>query len=114
LLIAACGVLFLPVFSDGGVANAQTASPPAAALRQVSATGLKSFPESAVVALSELTVGAQVGRADLQAAADRVVRQTCATVGQHIIDIPPGMTTAERVAWIAARVTKLGITAAPR
>ncbi|MGA2811280.1 MAG: POTRA domain-containing protein [Candidatus Acidiferrum sp.] len=74
LLIAACGVLFLPVFSDGGVANAQTASPPAAALRQVSATGLKSFPESAVVALSELTVGAQVGRADLQAAADRLLQ----------------------------------------
>ena len=45
---------------------------------------------------------------DLQSAADRVVRQTCATVGQHIIDIPPGMTTAERVGWIAARMTKLG------
>jgi predicted ATPase len=51
---------------------------------------------------------------DLQSAADRVVRQTCATVGQHIIDIPPGMTTAERVAWIAARMNKLGITANAR
>ena len=49
---------------------------------------------------------------DLQSAADRVVRSTCATVGQRIIDIPPNMTTAERVSWIAARVTKLGITAA--
>ena len=34
----------------------------------------------------------------------------CATVGQRVIDIPPNMTTAERVRWIAARVTKLGIT----
>jgi predicted ATPase len=49
---------------------------------------------------------------DLQSAADRVVRQTCAATGQHIIDIPPGMTTAERVAWVSARAAKLGITAA--
>jgi predicted ATPase len=47
---------------------------------------------------------------DLQPAADRVVRSVCATVGQRVIDIPPNMTTAERVRWIAARVTKLGIT----
>jgi len=47
---------------------------------------------------------------DLQSAADRVVRSTCATVGQRVIDIPPNMTTAERVRWIAARVTRLGLT----
>ena len=41
---------------------------------------------------------------DLQPAANRVVRQTCAAAGQHIIDIPPGLTTAERVSWTAARV----------
>jgi hypothetical protein len=46
---------------------------------------------------------------DLQPAADRVVRQTCAAVGQKIIDIPPGMTTAERAGWIAARMAKLKI-----
>jgi predicted ATPase len=51
---------------------------------------------------------------DLQSAADRVVRQTCATVGQHIIDIPPGMTTAERVSWIASQVKRLSQKAAPR
>jgi predicted ATPase len=39
---------------------------------------------------------------DLQSAADRVVRSTCASVGQKVIDLPPGMTTAERVRWIAA------------
>ena len=47
---------------------------------------------------------------DLQTAADRVVRSTCATAGQRIIDIPPNMTTDERVGWIASRVSKLGIT----
>lgn len=47
---------------------------------------------------------------DLQTAAGRVVRSTCATVGQRVIDIPPNMSTAERVRWIAARVNKLGIT----
>jgi predicted ATPase len=47
---------------------------------------------------------------DLQAAADRVVRSTCATAGQRVIDIPPTMTTAERVHWITTRVTRLGIT----
>ena len=47
---------------------------------------------------------------DLQTAADRVVRSTCATVGQRVIDIPPSMTTAERVRWVAARITRLGIT----
>ncbi len=47
---------------------------------------------------------------DLQPAVDRVVRSICATVGQRVIDIPPNMTTAERVKWVAARVTKLGIT----
>jgi predicted ATPase len=47
---------------------------------------------------------------DLQPAADRVVRSMCATVGQRVIDIPPSMTTAQRVEWIASRVTKLGLT----
>jgi len=49
---------------------------------------------------------------DLQPAADRVVRSTCATVGQRVIDIPPNMTTDQRVQWIAERVTSLGITQA--
>ncbi len=47
---------------------------------------------------------------DLQTAADRVVRATCASAGQRVIDIPPNMTTSERVEWIAARLTRLGIT----
>jgi predicted ATPase len=46
----------------------------------------------------------------LQSAADRVIRSMCAAVGQRVIDIPPGMATAERVTWIAGRVTRLGLT----
>jgi len=46
---------------------------------------------------------------DLQPAADRVVRQICATVGQRVIDIPPNMTTAGRVRWIADQVTNLNL-----
>lgn len=51
---------------------------------------------------------------DLQSAADRVVRSTCASTGQKVIDIPPGMTTTERVRWIATRLAKLGIAASVR
>jgi hypothetical protein len=36
---------------------------------------------------------------------------TCATVGQRVIDIPPNMTTLQRVQWVADQVTKLGVTA---
>jgi len=46
---------------------------------------------------------------NLQPAADRVVRSICATVGQNITDIPPSMTNTSRVQWIAARLTKLGL-----
>lgn len=46
-----------------------------------------------------------------QPAADRVVRSTCATVGQRVIDVPPNMTTLQRVDWVADQVTELGVTA---
>ncbi|HME13176.1 MAG TPA: POTRA domain-containing protein [Candidatus Acidoferrum sp.] len=77
LLVATFGVALSPLFSGRAAAIAQT-PPPAetatAALRQISATGLKLVPESAVLTLSGLTVGAQVGRTDLQAAADRLLQ----------------------------------------
>jgi predicted ATPase len=38
---------------------------------------------------------------DLQPAADRVIRSTCATVGQRVIDLPPNMSTGHRVDWIS-------------
>jgi predicted ATPase len=46
---------------------------------------------------------------DLQADADQVVRSTCAAVGQRVIDIPPNMSTAERVEWISGRLVYLGV-----
>ncbi|MBX6357112.1 MAG: AAA family ATPase [Micromonosporaceae bacterium] len=46
---------------------------------------------------------------DIQPAADRVVRSVCASVGQRVIDIPPNMSTGQRVAWIAERLTSLGL-----
>jgi outer membrane protein assembly factor BamA len=45
-----------------------------ATLRDVRADGLKSIPERQVVALSGLQSGAQAGREDLQAAADKLVQ----------------------------------------
>src|SRR5258706_5815669 len=56
---------------------AQAASPvPAAAARlsEIRAQGLKSLAEPQVAALSGLTKGAQVGKDDLQAAADKLVQ----------------------------------------
>jgi outer membrane protein assembly factor BamA len=60
-------------------ARAQTApvapSPAATAqLREIRTDGLKSLPEPQVVALTGLQTGAQVGKDDLQAAADKLVQ----------------------------------------
>src|SRR6266849_4029213 len=57
--------------------QAQTApvTPAATApLREIHADGLKSLPEPRVAALSGLQTGAQVGKDDLQAAADKLVQ----------------------------------------
>src|SRR5713226_10377588 len=55
---------------------AQIAPAPAAtaALREIRAEGLKSVSEPQVGALSGLQIGAQVGKDDLQAAADKLVQ----------------------------------------
>jgi outer membrane protein assembly factor BamA len=70
--IAALATLVLHLAS----ANAQTtagATGGTAMLREVRSDGLKSFTESQVAALSELKTGEQVGRDDLQAAADKLL-----------------------------------------
>ena len=36
------------------------------------------------------------------------------SITEHIIDIRPGMSSAERVGWVTARAAKLGITAPAR
>ncbi|MGA2420486.1 MAG: POTRA domain-containing protein [Candidatus Acidiferrum sp.] len=57
------------------IGRAQTAAPAGtAALRQVSTDGLKSLPAQTVVSLTGLVIGSQVGRADLQAGADRLLQ----------------------------------------
>ncbi|MQS35794.1 AAA family ATPase [Streptomyces katsurahamanus] len=47
----------------------------------------------------------------LQDEADHAVYQACEDTGVPILEVPTGMRTAERVQWIAKRVTQLGITA---
>jgi outer membrane protein assembly factor BamA len=54
--------------------SAQSSAAPTATLREVHSDGLKSLTESQVASLSGLAPGAQAGRDDLQAAADKLVQ----------------------------------------
>ena len=72
-------IAFLLATASAFCAWAQTSPiPPAttatAPLREIHADGLKSLPEPQAVALSGLQTGAQVGKDDLQAAADKLVQ----------------------------------------
>src|SRR5260370_12113841 len=65
LMLAAASAI--PAWAqDGTVATAP--------LSEIRADGLKSLPEPRVVALTGLQTGAQVGKDDLQAAADKLVQ----------------------------------------
>jgi outer membrane protein insertion porin family len=55
-------------------ASAQNGTVATAQLREIRAEGLKSLPEPQVVALSGLQTGTQVGKDDLQTAADKLVQ----------------------------------------
>ncbi|MGC1619619.1 MAG: POTRA domain-containing protein [Candidatus Acidiferrum sp.] len=55
-------------------AYAQTPAAPTALLNEIHIDGLKTFPETKVIALSGLQQGAQAGKADLQSAADRLLQ----------------------------------------
>src|SRR2546427_7004766 len=57
-----------------GPASPQTPDNATASLREVHADGEKILSEAQVAALTGLAVGSQVGRADLQAAADKLVQ----------------------------------------
>src|SRR5258708_2366519 len=62
-------------FATSTLAQTAPASPAATArLREVRAEGLKKLSESQVAALSGLQTGTQVGKDDLQAAADKLVQ----------------------------------------
>jgi outer membrane protein assembly factor BamA len=53
---------------------AQTPAPPTANLHEIRTEGLKTLPEAQVIALAQLEKGSQVGKSDLQAAADRLLQ----------------------------------------
>jgi outer membrane protein assembly factor BamA len=55
-------------------APAQTPAPATAPLHEIRTEGLKTFTEAQVTALSQLEKGSQVGKPDLQAAADRLLQ----------------------------------------
>src|SRR5271169_164235 len=59
--------LFLP-------AQAQTPAPATASLHEIRAQGLKTLSESQIIALAQLEKGSQVGKTELQAAADRLLQ----------------------------------------
>jgi outer membrane protein assembly factor BamA len=67
--------LWLSVYSASARGQSPSAAATAtAAVREIRAEGLKSFAEPQVAAISGLQIGAQVGRDDLQGAADKLVQ----------------------------------------
>lgn len=66
--------LSLLMLLAGFRASSQTPDNATASLREVHADGEKLLSETQVAALTELAVGSQVGRAELQAAADKLVQ----------------------------------------
>ncbi len=63
-------IAFLPALP----ARAQTPPPRTASLHEIRTEGLKTFSEAQVVTLSQLEKGSQVGKTELQAAADRLLQ----------------------------------------
>jgi outer membrane protein assembly factor BamA len=55
-------------------ASAQTPAPATAVLHEIHTGGLKTFSEAQIIALAQLEKGSQVGKPDLQAAADRLLQ----------------------------------------
>lgn len=68
------GVSFFSVLLFFIPASAQTPAPATAILHEIRVEGLKTLPAAQVIALSGLQQGSQVGKADLQAAADRLLQ----------------------------------------
>jgi outer membrane protein assembly factor BamA len=68
------GTLLLLLLPAGFPASAQTTDAAAAPLREVHAAGEKLLTEAQVIAITGLLTGAQIGRNDLQTAADKLVQ----------------------------------------
>jgi outer membrane protein insertion porin family len=71
--ICVCAISFL-LLTVCFTADAQTTETTTAPLREIRAEGLKILTEAQVLSLTELQTGSQVGKNDLQAAADRLVK----------------------------------------
>src|SRR5579864_380046 len=71
--VSFASLLFLLPFSAWS-ALAQTQDNGTASLREVHVDGQKHLSEAQIAALTGLVAGTQVGRSDLQAAADRLVQ----------------------------------------
>src|SRR5258707_13399296 len=106
LMLAAASAI--PAWAqDGPVATAP--------LSEIRADGLKSLPEPRVVALTGLQTGAQVGKDDLQAAADKLVqsglfakvkynfqsRTDGVAVNLHLEETPPVPAYFHQLPWVA-------------
>jgi hypothetical protein len=51
--------------------------------------------------------------ADRQSALDRMLRETAAQAGLTVTNVPRGLTTAERVAWISVQLAATGLLPVP-
>jgi outer membrane protein assembly factor BamA len=71
-LLSAVSLVLVFLFG-GAIASAQTAGSGTAELREIKSDGQKKLTEAQIAALAGLQVGAQVGRDDLQGAADKLV-----------------------------------------
>src|SRR5258705_1385296 len=67
-------LLLLLLLSAGFPARAQAPDPVSAPLREVHVDGEKHLTEAQVIAITGLVPGAQIGRDDLQTAADKLVQ----------------------------------------
>jgi outer membrane protein assembly factor BamA len=67
-------LIFLLISIFQGTTQAQAQAPGTAVLREVHAEGVKKIAEAQLVALTKLEIGSMVGRPDLQAAADNLVK----------------------------------------
>jgi outer membrane protein insertion porin family len=110
------GLLSLPflVVSASIPVSAQSPDNQTAALREVHIDGQKLLSEDQVVALTGLVVGSQVGRANLQAAADKLVQsglfakvsynfqtRTGVTVNYHVEEAPRIPVYFDNIPWFA-------------
>jgi outer membrane protein assembly factor BamA len=68
------GFSIFPQFLLSLAAPAQTPAPATAVLHEIRTVGLKTFAEAQIIALAQLEKDSQVGKPDLQAAADRLLQ----------------------------------------